>query len=279
MTRAVMLQAATITIGLTPQPQILQSLASCAAFRGRGFLARFLYSIPKSPLGRRHGKADSIPASVLEDYRTSVRMMLDKFQPHLDLTGSIGTHVLTLSAAAYNLWFQFWLEVESDFRDRGQLEFLKDWGSKLPGAVARIAAILHTAEHAFSAPQSTLIGQKWNTVISEEIMQDAISLARTLVPHARFAFDQMGVDQDMAGAKLILEWIQRQDIRQFSQREGHHALQHRFPKVSKLEAALGVLEERGYIRRSKAPETRHKPSKYFDVNPHFFEKEVNTTFV
>jgi hypothetical protein len=37
-----------LTIGLTVQPEILQGLAGRPGFRGRGLLARFLYSLPAS---------------------------------------------------------------------------------------------------------------------------------------------------------------------------------------------------------------------------------------
>ena len=35
-----------LTIGLTVQPEVLQGLADRPGFRGRGLLARFLYSLP-----------------------------------------------------------------------------------------------------------------------------------------------------------------------------------------------------------------------------------------
>ena len=38
-----------LTIGLTVQPEVLQGLAGRPGFRGRGLLARFLYSLPPEP--------------------------------------------------------------------------------------------------------------------------------------------------------------------------------------------------------------------------------------
>ena len=42
-----------LTIGLSIQPEVLQGLASRPGFRGRGLLARFLYSLPQSLVGHR----------------------------------------------------------------------------------------------------------------------------------------------------------------------------------------------------------------------------------
>jgi replicative DNA helicase len=50
-----------LTIGLTVQPEVLQGLASRPGFRGRGLLARFLYSLPASLVGRRQAGAPPSP--------------------------------------------------------------------------------------------------------------------------------------------------------------------------------------------------------------------------
>ncbi len=42
-----------LTVGLSPQPDVLEALRDKPGFRGRGLLARFLYALPKSPLGYR----------------------------------------------------------------------------------------------------------------------------------------------------------------------------------------------------------------------------------
>jgi len=52
-----------LTIGLTVQPEILQGLAGRPGFRGRGLLARFLYSLPASLVGSRQAGAPTRAAS------------------------------------------------------------------------------------------------------------------------------------------------------------------------------------------------------------------------
>jgi hypothetical protein len=48
-----------LTIGLAVQPEVLRGLAGRPGFGGRGLLARFLYSLPESLVGRRQPGAPS----------------------------------------------------------------------------------------------------------------------------------------------------------------------------------------------------------------------------
>ena len=50
-----------LTIGLAVQPEVLRGLASRPGFGGRGLLARFLYSLPESLVGRRQPGAPPVP--------------------------------------------------------------------------------------------------------------------------------------------------------------------------------------------------------------------------
>jgi Protein of unknown function (DUF3987) len=42
-----------LTLGLMMQPDVLKSIAAQKTFRGRGLLARFMYAMPVSKVGRR----------------------------------------------------------------------------------------------------------------------------------------------------------------------------------------------------------------------------------
>src|SRR5215211_4962652 len=57
-----------LTIGLAVQPEILHGLAGRPGFGGRGLLARFLYSLPQSLVGRRHAGAPPVPPPVADRY-------------------------------------------------------------------------------------------------------------------------------------------------------------------------------------------------------------------
>jgi hypothetical protein len=77
-----------LTIGLSPQPEVLRALDNKPGFRGRGLIARFLYTLPESKLGYRVLRANPIPESVSDAYETGIRSLLDllvllRFRGHL----------------------------------------------------------------------------------------------------------------------------------------------------------------------------------------------------
>ena len=53
-----------LTMGLAIQPTVLEGLLENNAFRGRGLLARFLYSLPESRIGSRKIEPAPVPESV-----------------------------------------------------------------------------------------------------------------------------------------------------------------------------------------------------------------------
>jgi Protein of unknown function (DUF3987) len=66
-----------LTIGLAIQPDVLRELADKPGFRGRGLLARFLYSLPPSIVGRRLSDAPSMPEATAQQYERCVCRLLD----------------------------------------------------------------------------------------------------------------------------------------------------------------------------------------------------------
>ncbi|MBF0293003.1 MAG: DUF3987 domain-containing protein, partial [Nitrospinae bacterium] len=58
-----------LSIGLSPQPDVLRGLGKNPGFRGRGLLARFIYALPQSKLGYRKLETNHIPQDVRNAYR------------------------------------------------------------------------------------------------------------------------------------------------------------------------------------------------------------------
>ena len=113
-----------------------------ASFRGRGLIARFLYAMPVSRVGYRKTGAAPLPEAVQAAYDTHLQKLAT------GLAGWLGDPaVLMLTPEAHAAIEVIEAEVEPALRDDGKLADLKDWGSKYVGAVARIAGILHLAEH------------------------------------------------------------------------------------------------------------------------------------
>ena len=95
----VMLNRPHLTVGVSPQPDVLESLKDKPGFRGRGLLARFLYGLPKSPLGHRTLDPHAVPSEVERQYRIGIRRLIE-----VDLKRRIE---IGLSASAYDEWKGF----------------------------------------------------------------------------------------------------------------------------------------------------------------------------
>lgn len=250
----------TLTMGLSPQPEILRGLVQKPGFRGCGLLARFLYVIPTSHLGFRSLESKPVPQSVKAQYGASIYSLLT-IKPPTKEDGTPGRYTLKLSPEALREWKEFARIVEHDMRDGERFEYMRDWAGKLPGAAARVAGLLHCATHAHDEP--------WSHSVSLSTMEQALTMMAILAEHAIMAFEIMAVDPDIEKAKKVLSWIQRNGSETFTMRTCHRDLEGSFKRVEDLKPGLDVLIERGFIRQNAAKERRAgRPSVTFDVNPH-----------
>jgi replicative DNA helicase len=249
-----------LTIGLTVQPEVLQGLAGRPGFRGRGLLARFLYSLPPSLVGRRQPGAPPVPQAVVDRYTLELHALAASLSAP---TGDDGPAVLALDPPADELLLGFERELEPRLAaGSGDLAHLAGWAAKLAGATCRLAALLHLASH---------LRDGWAQPIGADTFAAAVRLAGYLVEHARRVFDLMGADPQVEEARWLLDWIARTNQMQFSRRDAHQAVRGRFRKATDLEPALALLEEHGYLRRVDAdppgPKGGRPPSPRFLINP------------
>jgi replicative DNA helicase len=248
-----------LTIGLTVQPEVLQGLASRPGFRGRGLLARFLYGLPASLVGRRQPGAPPVPPVVADRYG----LELQALAASLTRPAADDPTVLTLDPQADELLLGFERALEPRLAaNSGDLAHLAGWAAKLAGAICRIAALLHLASHQRDG---------WAHPITPDTFASAIRLADYLIDHARAVFDLMGADPRIDDARWLLDWITRTNQVQFSRRDAHQAARGRFAKATDLEPALTLMEEHGYLRRVDAdppgPKGGRPSSPRFLVNP------------
>jgi len=256
---SVFLLRPSLTMGISPQPDVLRGLTAKPGFRGRGLLARFLYALPVPNLGKRTGNTRPLSDDLKLRWEGILTRLLN-IEPHTAEDGQKSPHTLKLSERAYNLWFAFWREVEADMGPAGRFEFITDWAGKLPGAVARVAGLLHVARHAFDGPE--------RHEISESDMNAAIRIGRTLSVHALAVFNMMGADPAIESARTVLDWIQAERLEGFTFRDCHYAHKHHFRLATELTPVLTVLEERQFIRRAQSPGPRvGRPSRAYEVNP------------
>jgi replicative DNA helicase len=251
-----------LTIGLTVQPEVLHGLASRPGFRGRGLLARFLYSLPASLVGRRQAGAPPVPQPVTDRYTRELQALAAS----LTSSASDDPAVLSLDPQAGALLLGFERDLEPRLAaGSGDLAHMAGWAAKLAGATCRLAALLHLASH---------LRDGWARPISADTFAAAIQLANYLIEHARAVFDFMGADSRIDDARWLLDWIARTNRTQFSRRDAHRAAPRgRFATATDLEPALRLLEEHGHLHRvdpepSRDPHGRGRPaSPRFLVNP------------
>ena len=109
-------------------------------------------------------------------YQNAIKHLLTQLTSQLD--GKMNKrHTLSLSPEAYKKWLDYAKTVESLMGEEiGHLSHITDWAGKLPGAIARIAAVLHIMRYADDAP--------WLYPISIEEMAAAVKIGHCLINHA-----------------------------------------------------------------------------------------------
>jgi hypothetical protein len=214
--REAYLSAPTLSFGLALQPGILADVASNKRFSDSGLLARFLFAMPESTVGKRDvRKRLAMPAEVLNEYAIGINAMLDGRMLIPDKP-----KVLALGADALDCWVEFLEEIERQLGDSNAPEALVQWKSKLPGAVARIAGLIELAS-----------GMGMANTIGADAMTRAISLGHLLIPHAEAAFGLLGADQIETDAKAMLKWAQDYGAASFTRRDCQKAMEGRFRTV------------------------------------------------
>jgi hypothetical protein len=187
--------------------------------------------------------------------------MLDRAQ-QVDDFGSPKSQILYLSPGAYRIWKAEQRSNEIDMRPAGSWADNTGWASKYPGAVLRIAGILHCAD-------CTSCGQDPATKdVEESTMQFALQLGRKIKSHSRQAFGMMQLTDDQKFAHKIVEWIRRDSITEFTGREcSIHC--NSAGSVKELDEAFELLINHGWIRpgQKKQPDGGGRPSQPFEVNP------------
>lgn len=248
-----------LTIGLAVQPDVIKGCVNNASFRGRGLVGRFLYSMPPSPVGHRKIDPRPIRPEARSRYEKAIASLL-KTEIDLDKNGAPKPRVLVLDRDAQKVFRDYQQEIENSLAPSGDLEYAADWGGKLPGAVLRVAAILHGFTHARDPEHHA---------IETDTMVSAILVGEYLKGHALSVLDLMGVDPALDDARHVLAWIKRMGADRFSQRDAYQALKGRFKRVAELTPALALIEEHHFIRLivSEHSGPGRKPSQGYLVNP------------
>jgi len=243
--RQAYIERPSVTFGLSVQPDVLSSAGERGEFRGRGFLARFLYAVPPSRVGFRSVEAAPIPPALRAAYTARMGALLGLAVPEDGVA-------LTLAPEALQEVRSFMEQIEVRLRLENDLGGLRDWSGKLTGALVRIAGLIHLA--AAADPVAAL-----EAPISGDTMRRAISMADYLIAHAQAALGMAREDSGAAAlAERFLAHVRNHAIEFLSVRDAYRAL-----KVRKreFEKALDLLEERGWVRVSGDERKPGKPGR------------------
>lgn len=242
-----------LTMVLAVQPEVLNGLMSNNTFRGRGLTARFLYSMPKSTVGRRSFSAEPIPEGVKSRYRDLVETIL---------SGNNEQEPISLDDGAAEVLEGLFNEVEG--RLKGDLAEITDWAGKFVGAVLRIGGILHVMKY----PKDSMFDP-----VDRETMENAVSIGRYFLEHAKAAYSLMGADAVNKNARLFLAAVKRKQLTKFSRRDAMR-LYRGCKTVESLQPVLDRLCEYGYLAVKPVPPSYgpgRKPSDTYLVNPAVWE--------
>jgi len=167
-----------LAVAICVQPQVLEDLAQKRTFRGEGLMARFLYAVPTSMVGRRKTGSAVPPLNqaAARGYERGLKHLLD-LEP-LDISdGEYVPHVLRLTKPAQGVLGDFEGYVEEELRPGGRLDGIKDWGSKLVGQALRITGVLHVAQK-----------QSFDSEISAGTMLNGVRVAHRTIDHTHAAY-------------------------------------------------------------------------------------------
>lgn len=242
-----------LTIGLAVQPDVLRAIADRPGFRGRGLLARFLYSLPASTVGERLIDVADIPGPTKLRYEHNLKTLT------ASLSEWVEPMVLTLTADAREALRVFRAALEPRLRPHGDLSNIVEWASKLAGAVVRISGLLHLAENVVTG---------YRVPIERGTIDSAIAIADYFVPHAQATFRMMSPRAGLfADAEAVLSRVRREGWAQFHQRQLQRAMMSRFPLVDDLLPVMSLLVEYGYLRPVVFAVGNARRAKVFDVHP------------
>lgn len=232
-----------LTVGVMVQPSVLDDLGQVGTFAGRGLLARFLYARPASRVGHRLARSAPVPAETTAAYAVTVRALmlgLDRFRD------TDPRPVLTFTDGADDALADFQADTEGRLREGADLgsDDLAAWGSKLPGAVVRLAGLLHLAE---------LGAGGINTPVDAATVLDAVALADYYTDQARAVFGHMGTDDPTRQAAYLLRRLGTVDADHITERDMRR-LARSIKTREQLTTAVTRLVETGWLIPTERPD-------------------------
>lgn len=237
-----------LTLAIATQPSVIQALAKRPELRGKGMLARFLYSLPCSRVGSRSFEIAPFDYEAREIYHRVMFAVLQKRPkawPSLppasqDAHFTLGKPTaLPLEPAAWEMFKNYCVWLDRQMGQGQPLAHMADWTNKLRGVVLRIAGLSHVIE---AIEQG--IDPEDNPIALSTVERAGV-LGDYLLEHAKLAFGAMEQSEGEKDAAALLAWCQREGLRHFTKRQAQRESPCR--NGSRLDCATLLLEKAGWI--------------------------------
>ncbi len=229
------------------QPGVAAKFFGCDRLNERGLTARFL------PIFPGFQARQNIEEAVLHEDDHIIQHILTTCH---DLKRDGVVRVMRLDEDAEYMVAEFERELEHWIADG--FEHISPFINKLRGTACRLAAALHLWLN-YQNPEKT--------PISAQTMACGIELARSLMPHVDYAYNQHGLQAHSTAIRL-LEWIEKLPKNHFELRA---ALQDTGLKKSQALPALDVLEMHDIIRQIVTTNN----SRICVVNSNLYSQQLN----
>jgi replicative DNA helicase len=270
-----------LSVGLTTQPEMISQLSEKKNFRGSGLLARFLYAVPNSLLGSRELDSPPVPQEIRSEWETSIQDLLEACHPDRKFEDREKKDPvrMALSGEATKVLNKLRAEIEPQLKENtGELAAISDWGGKIVGQLARIAALYTLFENAHTLFDSAMAGGRYPIEVSGEAMTRAVTLAPYLTSHALAAFGSMNPNAGRySNAASIVAAIKAKPESRgygFTARDVHVWVKRQtWAKeggAEEVKAALMDLLDSGHIAPAQNQSARRNAAQRYDANPHLF---------
>ena len=187
-----------LTMGITLQPTVFETLKNKKILRGEGVWARCGFVQPKSKAGYRdHRKAPDLDTKAEARYRSLIRAMCD-FDGARNDDDELVPKEIAFTKEALEILYDFMAEYELEKRPGGRLRGILEWAEKAHSQVVRISVFFALADR---------LDKKEDPLADIEVgwVEAGIAVVRALSTHALYTFERMESDGQMSLLRYVLD--------------------------------------------------------------------------
>jgi hypothetical protein len=173
---------------------------------------------------------------------------------------------LRLDYEGHSAWVRFYDGLADEIDALGPDSPLRGPWARLRSYGARLALVLHYLWWAGLGCTEEAEG----SCVGPVDVERAVVLTEYFQGHAQRVYTEMNADPAIGRARLLLHWLERTRLREFSRRQAHRALRGASQQAADLDGGLDLLCRQGYLRPKEngdRPGPGRKPGPAFEVNP------------